>query len=321
MNQSTLIFLVTSLLTICCLDTHAEFTIRSREIAGTNYLHLNDIVEYFGFHAEFDEKKIYLANSHDQIVLPVGKRTAYLNSIVAQLSFAPRLDRHSYFISKQDFLLLIDPLVRDDSLPKHPINRIILDPGHGGMDSGAIGAKFFEKNVNIVLAKKLGSLLEAKGYAVHLTRTDDTFMSLTQRGRIASSWKADLFISIHCNAAPKKYVTGIETYLVTPKGSRSSSQTNIQTNAVPGNAFDLLNARFAYEIQKNLIQTTGASDRGIKYYRWQVLREARCPAVLIEAGFLSSLNEEKKLGTPEYQNQLVFAISKGITDFHNTLKR
>ena len=320
MKQASFIFLATSFLVTSSHNTHAEFTIRSRKIFGINYLHLDDIVKYLGFNAQCHEKKIYLSNNQNQIVLPVGKRTAYLNSIVSQLSFAPRLDRRSYFVSEQDFRLLIDPLVRNQSLPMHTVNRIVLDPGHGGSDSGAVGTKSIEKNINLKLAHNLKSLLTMRGYTVLLTRNNDAFISLTQRGKIARDWKADLFISIHCNAAHKRDVTGIETYIVTPQGSPSVSKTVIQRHAVSGNAFDVLNARLAFEIQKNLITRTGASDRGIKYNRWQVLREAKSPAVLIETGFLSNPKEEWKLSNPEYQRQLVLAIANGITEFHRALK-
>ena len=319
MGYSAYIFIVISFLLVSTFQSLANFSIRSRTLQGITYLHLEDVVKYFGFSVECNDKNIYLSNDQNQMVLPVGKRNAYLNSIVSQLSFAPKLNRQSYFVSEQDFLLLMNPLLRSDSLPRHAINRIILDPGHGGQDHGAVGTKFTEKNINLLLAKALKSVLETNGYAVRLTRADDTFISLTKRGEIANEWKADLFISIHCNAAPNKNVTGIETYLVTPKGSPSTYNTTLQQKEVPGNAFDPLNARLAYEIQKNLLRLTDAGDRGIKYYRWQVLREASCPAVLIETGFLSNIKEELKLADNEYQKRLVIGMANGIIEFHNAL--
>ena len=299
----------------------ADFTIRSRRVNGISYVHLEDIVEYFGFSAEYNGKTIYLSNRQNQIVFPIGKRKAYLNSIVSQLSFAPTVNRQSYLISEQDFLLLIDPVIRNGSLPTLSLNRIVIDPGHGGHDYGAVGANYMEKNLNLILGKALQSLLIKRGYQVLLTRNDDTFISLRKRGEITRKWNGDLFISIHCNAAPNKDVTGIETYIVTPKGSPSTYKTSIQKKAVPGNAFNSHNARFAYEIQKNLLRLTNADDRGIKYYRWQVLREATCPAVLVETGFLSNVQEERRLGDATYQKQLITGMANGIIEFHKALKK
>ena len=318
-RRHALVFLLSYVWVFLSFNIYAEFAIRSRKIADTNYLHLEDIVKYFGFKLQSNKEKIYLSNEDNNIILPIGRRTAFLNSVVSQLSFAPRLNRQSYFISEQDFLLVIDPIVRKGALPKHQVNRIVLDPGHGGKDSGAVGSKLVEKNVNLTLAKNLKSFLESRGYSVLLTRNNDEFVSLRQRGRIAHSWKADLFISIHCNAAPNKQVTGIETFIVTPRGSPSTSKNFIQKKTVPGNSFDTLNARLAHDIQRDLISTTGASDRGVKYYRWQVLREATCPAVLVETGFLSNVEEEKRLASPEYRRQLISALARGINTFHAML--
>ena len=209
-----------------------------------------------------------------------------------------RLNRNSIFLSEQDFSLLIDPIVRDESLSKKNINRVVIDPGHGGKDKGAVGSKVLEKDINLILARKLESMLSRKGYQVLLTRKTDKYISLGERGKITKRWKGDLFISIHCNAAANRSVTGIESFIVTPKGSPSSSKTRIQTNKVLGNSFDKLNSRLSYEVQQKLISMTGAKDRGIKYYRWQVLREASCPAILLETGFLSNLEEERKLASP-----------------------
>ena len=319
MKYGIYIFAFKFIFLLLVIRADAEFTIRSRHIQGINYLHLEDITKYLGFSIQLNEKNIHLSNKYNQFILSVGGRKAYLNSILFQLSFAPKLNRTSYFVSEQDFMLLIDPLMRNQALPDHRMNRIILDPGHGGEDDGAVGTKYMEKDLNLILAKNLKSLLVSTGYEVLLTRDNDRFVSLTDRGQIASNWKADLFVSIHCNAAPNKGVTGIETYVVTPKGSPSNSKTVLQNQAVPGNSFDTLNARLAYEMQKNLIRYSAASDRGVKYYRWQVLREARCPAVLVETGFLSNIGEERKLASNTYQKKLVQGMARGLTEFHKAL--
>lgn len=281
---------------------------------------MEDIAKYFGFQVTRSKNSISLVNAHNQIHFPINNRKAYVNSIKTHLSFAPKLKKNSVYLSEQDFSLLIDPIVRKESLPPNDIRRIVLDPGHGGKDKGATGTRAFEKDLNLKLAKELKSILSQKGYQVLLTRENDKYISLGERSKIAKNWSADLFISIHCNAAASKSVTGIETFLITPKGSPSTSQTRIQAKKYPGNKFDKLNAKLAYEVHKKLISSTGSKDRGIKYYRWQVLREASCPAILVETGFLSNLGEERKLADPKYQKKIVLALAKGITGFQRALQ-
>ena len=198
--------------------------------------------------------------------------------------------------------------------------RIVIDPGHGGRDNGAVGKKYLEKDITLRIARHLGKLLENKGYSVLLTRNTDEYISLSQRGVITRDWGGDLFISIHCNAAEKKSVTGVETYIVTPQGVPSTSKEKNQKRAVSGNRFDKLNSRLAFELHKRMLSVTNSIDRGIKYYRYQVLREASCPAILVETGFLSNRDEERKLASSSYQKKLAISLANGVVAYQNALR-
>ncbi len=264
---------------------------------------------------------VELSSEQRRIVLTNGKRKAKIGTAIVYLNFEPRFDRTSAFISQMDFVSLIDPILRDTGLPKHPLRRIIIDPGHGGKDNGAVGSRVLEKNVNLRISKDLKNILEPYGYVVALTRTTDEYISLRGRGVATQKWGGDLFVSIHCNATHNKNVSGIETFIVTPRGASSTTQSKVQRKSVRGNEFDRLNSRLGYEIHQQMLSTTGARDRGLKYHRWQVLREASCPAVLIESGFLSNAAEERKLESQVYQHALAVSIAKGIISFHNALKK
>lgn len=299
--------------------SHGEFLIRSRQLDGITYLYLADVATYYGMKLSRGDKTATLQSSSDVIDLTFGDRRTKINAIVGHFSFPPRLTNVEPMIAEPDLSLFLDPILRRQSLPSHPVSRIVIDPGHGGDDRGAAGGRYIEKKLVLQMSKMLAQLLEKQGYTVLLTRTTDTFISLEKRGEISRDWQADLFISIHCNSASTKSVSGIETFIVTPQDAPSTAKSKVQTKAVSGNQFDKLNSRLAYEIHRRLVNATGAKDRGIKYFRYQVLREAPCPAVLIENGFLSNDQEEKRLGDPEYQKLIVNNIAAGIGGFHRAL--
>ncbi len=297
----------------------AEFTIRSQKIGETNFLYLNDVATYFGMKIRGKQKHYSVYSDQYHIDITIGSRKLLINSIIAYFAKAPRMNQNVILISELDMTLFIDPILRSNALPHHTINRIIIDPGHGGKDKGAVGHLYLEKNITLAISKYLAAMLEKKGYNVLLTRDDDTYISLKRRGDITREFGGDLFISIHCNSVNRSNVSGIESYIVTPKGVPSTAKTHIQSKWVSGNNFDKLNARFAFELHKRILSVANTSDRGIKYNRFQVLREASCPAILVETGFLSNKTEEKKLASASYQKKIAISLANGVIAFHNAL--
>ncbi len=313
---------------ICCLllitvltsfESIAEFSIRSQKIGGTNFLYLHDVANYFGLNIRGQKKNYSVYSDQHNIKITLGSRKFSINSIVAYFANAPRLSKNVLLISEPDMTLFIDPILRPNGLPQHSINRIVIDPGHGGKDKGAIGDRYLEKNINLSISKYLAAMLEKKGYNVLLTRHNDSYISLKRRGNITREFNGDLFISVHCNAVTRSNVSGVESYIVTPKGLRSTGKTRIQSKNVSGNRFDKLNARFAFELHKRILSVTNSIDRGIKYNRFQVLREASCPAILVETGFLSNPGEEKALANSSYQKKIAISLANGVIAFHNAL--
>ena len=194
-------------------------------------------------------------------------------------------------------------LLINRNLDVKPSERIIvIDPGHGGDDPGAISVTGrYEKDLNFSVANKVFQGLIEKGYNVLMTRDTDTNIGLYERARIANENFADLFISIHGNSFPdNRAVSGLEVYYM----RADKSQIKIE-DQYP----------FAKSIHDEIIKSTGALSRGIKTNPYVVIRETKMSAVLIESGFLSNPQEESLLYSDEYQNYLAEGIIKGIESY------
>jgi N-acetylmuramoyl-L-alanine amidase len=222
------------------------------------------------------------------------------------------------------------------------IKTIVIDPGHGGKDPGAIGytKKNFEKDVALVVAKKLQKKIKDNlDVTVLLSRDKDEFVSLQQRTQFANQNNADLFISIHCNAHRNSKVNGIEVfYLSTAKTDEARAVEALENQVVydyeggeeavkkyDDLAFILADMaqseqleesyHLGAKLQTEMITKTESHSRGVKQANFYVLRGAYMPAVLVEMGFISNKAEEKKLTNSSYQNKIVDAIFEGVKDF------
>ena len=180
-------------------------------------------------------------------------------------------------------------------------NLVVLDPGHGGKDPGKVGAdEELEKDINLAVSKKLETLLKNHGYNVVMTRSTDVDVGLYERADIANTVNADLFVSIHSNAAENRPdYQGIYTYYH-PSSRRG--------------------ARLAQAIQTPLCRMTGGIDRGIKDADFVVIRETKMCAVLVEMGFMTNHEELMNLIDDSYQDKLAQGISEGIVSYLNSLQ-
>lgn len=209
---------------------------------------------------------------------------------------------------------------------------IVIDPGHGGKDPGALGDGVIEeKGIVLSISKRLKEILTAKGYSVLMTRETNRFIPLKERTQFATRHKADLFLSIHANASESPQANGIETYYLDVSSTdKASEQIAARENANSGYSIQELESllqgiiqesksedsrRLAAHVQQKLAQATGAVDRGVKHARFVVLIGTKVPAILIETGFLSNPTERQKLATTAYQSKVAAAIAEGIDDF------
>ncbi len=226
------------------------------------------------------------------------------------------------------------------NIPKPTVSlQIFIDPGHGGNAQGAIGINGQqEKDIALQVSLRLNQQIKKELHlSAFLTRKTDVSLGLKDRMRIASQAGADLFVSIHCNSAPhgpmQARAKGIETYFLsmeatgkhaylvaarenaeTPSSSTDDALSLILTDLAQTQAHHE-SSSLAYRVHQKLVSRLNAVDRGVQQAPFVVLMGARMPAILVEIGFLSNLQEAKKLSQSSYQQQIAEAITQGIADF------
>lgn len=229
--------------------------------------------------------------------------------------------------------------------PQEGIQTIVIDPGHGGGEVGAVGPSGAEeKDLTLTLARALKSRLESRlPVKVVLTRTDDAHMSLDTRTAVANQNKADLFLSIHLNAAAGAAARGAETYFLSLQASdaRAAEAAAAENRVALGGGdgeedplydlqlilWDLAQSHYLTEsqavarlIQEELNGALGLRDRGVKQAPFRVLMGAAMPAVLVELGFLSNPQEEERLLDPSYRSELVGALVRAVTRYRSQVE-
>lgn len=217
------------------------------------------------------------------------------------------------------------------------VKLIAIDPGHGGKDCGASSCHHLaEKEITLAIARVLKTELETRlGCKVILTRTRDQYLSLEERTRIANAANADLFISIHANAHLDRSIGGIETFFLNFAKDQESARVAALENAPSRKSMSDLkglleklvlttkikeSAALAGQVQRNIVAKLRAKgdkvrDLGVKQAPFHVLLGAQMPSVLIEAGFLSNQDEEKRLKTRQFQQNLVKGITAGVESY------
>ena len=223
---------------------------------------------------------------------------------------------------------------------------IVIDPGHGGYDSGAIGyERKKEKDIVLQIARKLYSILKTQGYKVYMTRRGDYFVSLRNRTRFANRVKANLFISIHANAAPNrqkaKVMQGLETFFLSPSRSERAKRVAALENRVDVKNMSyfskqvyldflnrektILSNKLAIDLQRNILYSVRKSyrliDGGVRPGPFWVLVGAQMPAVLVEVGYITHPKESLKLSNPRYQRLIAEGIAAGIASYFRNNQR
>jgi N-acetylmuramoyl-L-alanine amidase len=220
-----------------------------------------------------------------------------------------------------------------------PVRVIVIDPGHGGKDVGAVGRRgTLEKDVNLSVAKVLAKALKKEGrYEVHLTRTTDEFISLPDRAEFANKLKADLFISLHCNASLKADSNGFEVYFLSERATDDAAaavarreNASLELDGPAGKAkaqvkqllwslakTEDLNesSEMAALISGHARKNLDVTGRGVKQAGFYVLKWVRMPAVLVESAFITNPREEKKLRSPGFLDDLVATVINGVRDY------
>ena len=218
---------------------------------------------------------------------------------------------------------------------------IVIDAGHGGKDAGAIGYKQrMEKNLVLDMALQLGKELKSRGYKVYYTRQKDEFINLRDRTKVANDKNADLFLSLHANAAPneakKLSMKGLETFFLSPDRSERSKNVAALENQSDMEEMDfysketflnvfnrekiVLSNKVAIDVQSSMLKSVrkkfSVEDGGVREAPFWVLVGATMPSVLIELGYISNPEECDNMFNPQYQKHLVDGISDGIDQYY-----
>jgi len=210
--------------------------------------------------------------------------------------------------------------VRRNAAPA-PFTLVVLDPGHGGQDSGAMCGTILEKDLTLDIAQRVDRLLQAQGLATLMTRVGDSYVSLQDRVAVTNRARDCIFVSIHFNEG-KKVVGGVETYYAEHQAAPAPRLVSwipfFQGPAAESPT--LASQSLARFIQEAMVARTKAPDRGTKAEQFFVIANVGAPAVLVEAGFLSSKEEIAKLENNDYREQMAAAITEGILRYRDVLK-
>lgn len=221
---------------------------------------------------------------------------------------------------------------------------VVIDAGHGGKDAGAVGKKYYEKNLNLDVSLLLGKKIQQEfpDVKVVYTRTTDVFLPLQKRADIVNKNNADLFICIHTNSSENRAVTGAETFILGTEKMGQNLDVAMRENAVikleadyqttyqgfdPNSIdsyimFELMqnqyidqSLRFASLVQQQFSGALQRADRGVRQAAFWVLLKSACPSVLVEMGFISNAEEEKYLGSNQGKEQMANAIMTAFRTF------
>jgi len=267
------------------------------------------------------------------------------------LRIGRRFERFETFELRNPSRLIIDLLGRKPSRTGGPTpgkrpdaaqTIIVIDPGHGGIENGAVGPTGLkEKEVALDLARRLRRALERSDVSVVLTRDDDRLLSLDERTATANHNRATLFISIHLNSSRRANARGAETYFLSTEASDDAARTvaalenkaynaagTVEARGADGNEelelilWDLAqnqylaeSSRLAESVQRELNFLVGTRDRGVRQAPFRVLTGATMPAILVEVGFVSNPDEERQLMSSEYRDRIVEAITRAVRQF------
>ena len=315
-------------------------------IGGQEFVSTREVAALLGWKTTWVEatRRLTLFDPTNKVELTAGGREISVNGLRLFLGNSAMLHGGVVHISKTDLQRCLLPQLRPaflGTLLGRP-RVVVIDPGHGGQDNGMENKplKLKEKVLTLDVALRLKKLLEARGYAVILTRTDDRMLGpdkqsdfttrkqadFMTRWDITNRAKADLFVSIHFNSLyPDTKTSGTEIYTFTRAGQRSDpgwgfgAKDDAEPTPSEINRFDPWSSLLAQSLHREVIRTLRTNDRGQKTMHLAVLRGLKCPAVLVESVFLSNTAEARLAATPAYLQQIAEGLASGIGVYADAL--
>lgn len=316
---------VAAALLLFALSAFGRFSSLERvSVAGSDYLRLAEWGQASGFSFKWNRSQgqIEMSQGSNLLRFIVGSRRAEIGNVTVWLSL-PVVDRSgSALISLVDVRTTLEPILFPRKA-EAPMGTICIDPGHGGKDTGKAVGQNYEKKYTLLLARDVEALLKAAGIKVVLTRERDETVELADRAALAWHHGADLLVSLHYNSADDTGIRGVEVYCLAPAGMNSSNDGGGKSAqpSVEGNARDERNVLLAYEIQKSIARNLPIEDRGMKRARFEVLREAHSPAILIEGGFMTNPFDARNIYDSGFRQRMARAIVDGIFAYRRAISR
>lgn len=240
------------------------------------------------------------------------------------------------FVAWLGLLLMVGSLVWWEWIPRpariHSLRQstaeeafslVVLDPGHGGQDSGAMCGAVLEKDLALDVARRIDRLLQAQGLATVMTRVGDAYVSLADRAALANRVRDCVFVSIHFNEGNKPLSSGVETYYAVHQTTTGTPMVSWLPflQRVSSESPNPESQNLAGLVQDSLVARTQSVNRGTKAEQFYVIANVRYPAVLVEGGFLTNKDDIGRIGSEDYREQLAAAISEGILNYRDGLKQ
>ena len=319
---------------------------------GAEYVPLNSVTSAYSLDYSWDSiaRKLILHKNNSKVVVALGSKIALVDNVDYKLSHPIKM-HHGTIVFPRGFAENVLPNAFIKKYKKevatkklkaicpYIIGKIVIDPGHGGKDPGALGWGAREKDITLDISKRLKRHLERNCIEAKLTRSIDHFISLWRRADIANKENADFFVSIHANAARAKSAKGFEVFYLSEavddnaraiaaaenaalKYEDSSFGNTKPSTNLEATLWDITNSENRVEsielakyITRSAQQSLSTKDRGVKAARFYVLKGARMPSILIEVGFISNSQEAAKLKSPTYRELVAKSIAEGISNY------
>jgi N-acetylmuramoyl-L-alanine amidase len=343
MSKRYTLFLVFALLILhgCVSAPARRESLAATRLNGADYFPLIPLCESARVRWEYDmfTRAVLLEKDDTSITVRTGDELVLVNDEPLSLGFPVVVHRGSLMVPRRFkervWDVFISPRTGSVTICKLPgLKKIVIDAGHGGRDPGAISRKGIrEKDINLDIAKRLATLLRQDGIDVVMTRSTDVFIPLEKRSEIAHRSGAEAFVSIHSNSSRRKTLHGFEVYYVSntaydPKRARRARAHGAfqltrpayaaEDSDSPHDAFTQSRTRsitLASSVARSTEKNLGVTILGVKPARFEVLKSAYMPAVLVEVGFLSNSYEERRLGEPFYRQRMAESIADGIRGY------
>lgn len=306
----------------CAIAKAADWKVIQQQ--GHDYVSFANVAQFYQF-PQYTRvsRTVALRGEHRSVRAQAGTSEISINGVRFFTNFPLLSSGSEELVSAMDISKIIEPVLRPSRIQNaQKVETVVLDPGHGGTDSGALNRWGSEKAFTLDVALSAREQLLRAGFKVEMTRSTDAGLSLEERVNFANRFANAVFVSIHFNSASGG--AGLESYELAPAGVPSNASTENHTSDLGlqvyrGNAQDGQNVALTAAIHASALSRLAVYDRGVRHGRFHVLRDIKVPATLLECGFLSDPIEGPRIATIQYRQQLGAAIAQGIQNYNTAV--